>query len=58
MPRTVIRFAVIAGVMLLVAANAHLVYVAVVSQPDCIPHIRRGDSGDGNGRLAAASSAC
>ena len=26
--------------LLLVAANAHLVYVAVVSQPDCVDHVR------------------
>ncbi len=27
-----------AVVLLLVAANAHLVYVAVASQPDCVAH--------------------
>ena len=26
--------------LLLAAANAHLVYVAVVSQPDCVDHVR------------------
>lgn len=29
-----------AVVVLLVVANAHLVYVAVASQPDCVAHIK------------------
>ena len=42
---------VAAGLLLLVGANAHLVYVAVTTQPDCVAHAR-----DGTG--AAAKSAC
>lgn len=53
-----IRLAIVAGVLLLAVANAHLVYVAVVSQPECIAHIRRGDTSAGSGGFAAASSAC
>lgn len=47
----------IAGAILalFVAANAHLVYVAVKSQPDCVPHVKT--SGDGD-RFRAARSAC
>jgi hypothetical protein len=40
--------------ILLVAANAHLVYVAVVSQPDCVPHLK--DAGSGGAYRAARSS--
>lgn len=29
---------VFAGVLLLVLANAHLVYVAMTSQPECVAH--------------------
>ncbi len=53
-----IRLAIVAGVLLLAAANAHLVYVAMESQPECVAHIRRGDTGAGSGGYAAATSAC
>ena len=43
------------GVALLIAANAHLVYVALVSQPDCVPHVK--STGD-DGTFRAARSAC
>lgn len=47
--------AVLAGlcVAVFVAANAHLIYVAVTSQPDCVPH----QKGEG-GLYQAAKSAC
>ena len=49
--------ALIAGVVVLfTAANAHLVYVSVTSQPDCVDHLK--DSGGGSGRFRAAQSAC
>ncbi|MGE0005072.1 MAG: hypothetical protein AB7S92_05730 [Parvibaculaceae bacterium] len=35
------------------AANAHLVYVAVRSQPDCVPHQK-----EAGGEYQAARSAC
>jgi hypothetical protein len=44
-----------AGLLLFVGANAHLVYVAVQSQPDCVAHIK--DTGDSGG-YRAAKSAC
>ena len=31
------------GLLVLVAANAHLVYVAVASQPDCVAHLKAGE---------------
>jgi hypothetical protein len=38
--RRAIWLAVAGLLLLLAAANAHLVYVAVVSQPDCVDHVR------------------
>ncbi len=43
------------GLALLIAANAHLLYVALVSRPDCVPHVQM--PGDG-GNYRAARSAC
>ncbi|MGX5733199.1 hypothetical protein [Bosea thiooxidans] len=40
---------------LLLLANAHLVYVAVGSQPDCVPHAKAAGEGGG---FRAARPAC
>ncbi|MGL5166914.1 MAG: hypothetical protein ACRC9K_13605 [Afipia sp.] len=42
--------------ILLVAANVHLLYVAVTSQPECVDHVRRGD--ERNNSFSAAKSSC
>lgn len=42
--------------LLLVLANAHLVYVATTSQPDCIAHLKT--SGEATGSFRAATPAC
>lgn len=55
--KAAIWLAVVAGVALVIGANAHLVYVAVTSQPDCIAHRGLGESGDA-GTFSAAESAC
>ena len=44
-----------AGLLLFAAANAHLVYVAFQSQPECVEHLKA--AGDGEG-YRAARSAC
>ena len=44
-----------AGVAVLLAANAHLVYVAFDSQPGCVPHAKEAGQ---NGTFRAARSAC
>lgn len=49
---SLVWLAVGGGVLALAAANAHLVYVATTSQPDCVTHYRHGE-----GRSAAAYSA-
>ena len=46
-----------ACLLVVVAANAHLVYVAVVSQPDCVAHVSQGE-GRELGRFSAAQSSC
>lgn len=43
------------GLLLFAGANAHLVYVAFQSQPDCVPHVKGADGGNG---YRAAKSAC
>ena len=43
------------GLLVFVAANIHLVYVAVTSQPACVPHLK--DAAEGTG-FRAAKSAC
>ena len=46
------------AVLLVLAANAHLVYVAVTTQPDCVPHSMQADAGQPGGSYRAAKSAC
>ena len=41
---------------IVIGANAHLVYVAFVSQPDCVPHLK--EAGRDGGAFRAADSAC
>jgi hypothetical protein len=44
-----------AGLLLFVGANAHLVYVAFRSQPDCVAHLKGASDGPG---YQAAKPAC
>jgi len=46
------------GLLALAAANAHLLYVAVASQPDCVAHRRTGDALSAPGAYSAAASSC
>jgi hypothetical protein len=53
--RRMLTIATIVIVGVLLAANAHLVYVAFSSQPDCVAHLK----GEGDhGTYRAAKSAC
>ena len=54
--KLVICLCIALGVIALAIANAHLVYVAVTSQPDCVAHLQ--DRGDGQTGFRAARSAC
>ena len=44
------------AVAIFVAANAHLVYIAVASDPGCVNHVKTVGSGEAQYR--AAKSAC
>jgi hypothetical protein len=46
------------GMLVVVAANGHLVYVAMTSQPDCVAHVRHGEGNSTQGRFGAAKSSC
>lgn len=45
------------GLLFVLGANAHLVFVAVTSQPDCVAHVQLGEATSG-GQFGAAESAC
>ena len=46
----------LAIVAVFAAANAHLVYVSLATQPDCVPHLKAPDGSGVNFR--AAKPAC
>ncbi len=68
-PAWVLLLLALVGALFL-AANAHLIYVATLSQPACVDHLRQGQvqgqvqgqlQGQGiaeRGRFAAAQSSC
>ena len=47
-----------AAVAAVLAANAHLVYVATMSQPACVPHLKQGQGDAAHGLFSAAQSPC
>lgn len=53
-----VAVAVTAGIALFALANIHLVYVAVTSQPECVPHAKAGAAASAGGPLQAAKSSC
>lgn len=55
--KPLIWLAVGLGLTVLVGANAHLLYVSVSSQPDCVAHLRHGE-GNGTTSFGAATSSC
>ncbi len=56
--RTLLWLSIGAGIALLLAANAHLVYVAMTSQPECVTHLRTGDNPSAAAQFRAAKSSC
>lgn len=54
--RILVGLVVVAGLLVLVLANTHLVYVAVTTQPECVAHLKSADETSGSFR--AAQSAC
>ena len=57
-PRARIAFWVGLGLLALLGANAHLVWVAVQSQPDCVAHVDSGDEDRPAGSYIAAKPSC
>ncbi len=57
-PGLLIGLAIAVGVALLLLANAHLVYVAVSSQPECVAHLKAGEAAPGPGQFSAAKPSC
>ena len=55
--RLLVMTTIAAGLLLVVLANAHLVYVSMRSQPDCVAHVKPGTV-DENGAYSAAGSSC
>jgi hypothetical protein len=53
--RVMVGLAVLAGIGIFAAANAHLVWTSVRSQPDCVPHL---DAPGQDGQFRAAKSSC
>lgn len=51
-----VLLAVVAAVF--IAANAHLLYVAVMSQPACLTHLEQGQGDATRGLFSAAESSC
>lgn len=47
---------ILIGLVVFVGANAHLLYVAYSTDPECVPHARDNAATDGGYR--AAKSAC
>lgn len=56
--RVILWLGVGAGLLLILAANSHLVYVAMTSQPDCVAHVRQGEGSPEQGKFSAARSSC
>jgi hypothetical protein len=56
--KTVLWITIGAGLLLVFLANFHLVYVAVVSHPECVAHVRGGEGVAEQGKFSAAQSSC
>jgi hypothetical protein len=56
--KAVFWLALAAGLLLVLIANSHLVYVAVMSQPECVAHVRQGEGAAKDGMFSAARSSC
>lgn len=55
-PRLIVAFVVASALAVVILANVHMVYVAFVSQPDCVGHLK--DAGQQPGTYRAARSSC
>ncbi|WP_245450930.1 hypothetical protein [Borborobacter arsenicus] len=56
--RLIVGACIAVGLAVFVAANVHLVYVSVTSQPDCVAHAKETGSGPARTVYRAARSSC
>ena len=56
--KLILFFGIGTGLTLLGLANAHLVYVAFASQPECLRHLKPGEGNGQRGAFSAAQSSC
>jgi hypothetical protein len=49
---------IVFGLIVLGAANTHLVYMAVATQPDCVTHLKSGEAKVTPSSFSAAKSVC
>jgi hypothetical protein len=56
--KAIVWTAVGAGLLLVLIANSHPVYLAVTSQPECVAHVRQGEGNPADGKFSAARSSC
>lgn len=56
--RLTIGLSILLVLIVIIAANWHLVYVAMESQPDCVAHIKPGTNHGGESGYSAAKSSC
>ena len=54
--RTLMYLMIATATLVVLGANAHLLFAAVTSQPDCVDHLKVGHGQDG--AFGAADSAC
>ncbi|HEX7073572.1 MAG TPA: twin-arginine translocation signal domain-containing protein [Hyphomicrobiaceae bacterium] len=53
--RLLVGLAIATGLGIIGAANAHLVWASLKSQPECVPHVKAPGH---NGQFRAAKSSC
>lgn len=53
--RLIAAACIVAGLGLIAAANVHLVRASLLSQPECVPHLK---APGGNGQFRAAKPSC
>ena len=57
-PTTRIWLLLAIAVAAVLAANAHLIYVAAMSEPACVTHLKQGEGNATRGLFSAAQSSC
>jgi hypothetical protein len=57
-PRLLLAALIGVAVLVVIGANAHLVYVSTTSQPACVTHVKNGGGVVAPGVYSAANSAC